>query len=106
MRAVLCSPERESGWREEASGGGGSLFSLPACLCLPIPVFAGGVVSCTFAQCLTIDGSLIFVRAAGFCHFLAVGLLRDEPLRRKGICLAVNSLNLVGLNVSHGETRI
>lgn len=58
-RRVLCSPERESGLREEAGGGGGSLFSLPPFVC---PSIAAGVVSCTFARCLTIDGSLIFAR--------------------------------------------
>lgn len=58
-RRVLCSSERESGRREEAGGGGGSLFSLPPFVC---PSIAAGVVSCTFARCLTIDGSLIFAR--------------------------------------------
>lgn len=72
--------------REEAGGGGGSLFSLPPFVCPPI---AAGVVSCTFARCLTIDGSLIFARTGDPRRFPPpVAPPRGKPADKRFVSVA------------------
>lgn len=105
-RRVLCSPERESGRREEAGGGGGSLFSLPPFVCPPV---AAGVVSGTFARCLTIDGSLIFARGTLAVSSVAPSVVNPrkrgrEREREREIHLS-HWLNLA-VNVYHNKKRV